>query len=117
MISKKFRLTEREVKKVLKWWKPFFSYWIVSNSISNKLEYNRFAIVISWKSVKSSVERNFFRRRFFDETKNYIFSCLKGGYDFVFIVKKENKLDKKDKKNINTYGRDIEFLFSKILPK
>jgi len=117
MISKKFRLTEKEVKKVLRWWKPFFSYWIVSNSLANKLGYNRFAIIISGKSVQWWVERNFFRRRFFDETKNYIFSCLKGGYDFVFIVKKENKLDKKDKKNITTYKRDIEFLFSKILPK
>jgi hypothetical protein len=53
MIKKNFRLKEREVKKVLKYSKPFFSYGIVLNSFKNKLKYNRFAIVIGSKSVKS----------------------------------------------------------------
>jgi hypothetical protein len=46
VISKKNRLTEREVKKVLGKSKPFFSYGIVLNYIPNKLTHNRFAIVI-----------------------------------------------------------------------
>ncbi len=66
MISKKYRLKENEVKKVLKFWKPFFSYWMVLNYNKNNLKHNRFAIIISWKNVDSSVKRNFFRRRFYD---------------------------------------------------
>mgnify|MGYP005995417273 FL=1 len=46
MITKQFRLKEREVKKVLQRGKPFFSYGIVLNYTKNKLGYNRFAIVI-----------------------------------------------------------------------
>lgn len=37
MIAKKYRLQEREVKKVLHKGKPFFSYSIVFNVIPNKL--------------------------------------------------------------------------------
>ena len=66
MISKDYRLKENEVKKVLKYWKPFFSYWMVLNYNKNNLNHNRFAIIISWKNIDSSVKRNFFRRRFYD---------------------------------------------------
>ena len=66
MLKKKFRLREREVKRVLQKWEPFFSYDVVLNTKRNNFNYNRFAIVISSKSVYSNVERNFFRRRFYD---------------------------------------------------
>jgi ribonuclease P protein component len=36
------------------------------NYKNNNLENNRFAIIISGKNVDGSVERNFFRRRFYD---------------------------------------------------
>ncbi|MDR2411193.1 MAG: ribonuclease P protein component [Candidatus Peribacteria bacterium] len=36
------------------------------NKLQNHYNYNRFAIVISSKSISSAVERNFFRRRFYD---------------------------------------------------
>lgn len=118
MIAKKFRLTEIEVKKVLKWRKPFFSYWIVANQAPNKLSYNRFALVVSSKSIASAVERNFFRRIFYEAVREEIFrQSKKQFYDFVFVIKKQNKLDKKDKKNINLYKREIRFLFSKIFLK
>jgi hypothetical protein len=51
MIKKIYRLRQREVKKVLQRAKPFFSYGIVLNVFENKLNYNRFAIVIGSKSV------------------------------------------------------------------
>jgi len=70
MLKKKFRLREREVKRVLQKWEPFFSYDVVLNTKRNNFNYNRFAIVISSKSVYSNVERNFFRRRFSTITKN-----------------------------------------------
>ena len=100
MISKKNRLTEREVKKVLTRWKPFFSYWIVLNYQRNNLDFNRFAIVIWWKSVKNSVERNYFRRLFYDLVSDKL-DVIKS-YDMVFVVKKQTKLDKKEKvKKVN----------------
>gem|GEM_PF-6120195 len=46
MISKQFRLSERQVKKVLAKSKPFFSYGLVLNKTPNKLDHNRYAIVI-----------------------------------------------------------------------
>lgn len=112
MISKKNRLRERMVKKVLTRWKPFFSYWIVLNYLKNNLKENRFAIVIWWKSVNTNVTRNFFRRKFY----NLSLSNLKAEkwIDFVFVVKKKTKLDKIDEKCILSFEKDIKFLLNKI---
>jgi len=118
MIKKDYRLREREVKKVLQSKKPFFSYGIVLNSIQNKKEFDRFAIVIWWKSVKNSVERVFFRRLFYDFIYKKIIYYNKIAdtnkenkfYDFVFVIKKQTKLDKKNEKSINSFVSDLSFL-------
>lgn len=112
VISRKNRLTEREVKKVLTKWKPFFSYWIVLNKVKNRLWYNRFAVVIGSKSVINNVTRNFFRRRFYDFLKDILKS--NNGFDYVFVVKKQTKLDKTDEKSINSFDKDMKFLKNKI---
>ncbi len=112
MISKKNRLTERMVKKVLTRWKPFFSYWVVLNYIKNKKDINRFAVVIWSKSVKTNVDRNFFRRRFYNTVNNKLDN--KEGIDYVFVVKKQTKLDKKEQKSIKSFDQDINFLLNKI---
>ena len=52
MIKKIYRLKENEIKKVLKFKKPFFSYNLVANFIPNKLPYSRFAIFLSSKHAK-----------------------------------------------------------------
>ena len=112
MLKKIYRLREKEVKMVLQKGKPFFSYNIVLNKLKNKLEFNRFAIIISAKSVNSNVERNFFRRRFYDfiwENK-----IEKTGYDFVFVVKNKTKLDKKNSESLESFYKDLSFLISKI---
>ena len=106
-------MKEKEVKKVLQRWKPFFSYGVVLNFVKNRCETNRFAIVIWWKSVKTNVERNFFRRRFYDIMADYI-NKWETKYDFVFVVKKQTKLLKNDLKAVNTYYKDINFLLKKI---
>ncbi len=112
MISKKFRLTERQTKKVLQKWKPFFSYWIVLNHIRNNLGYNRFSIVIWAKSVNNNVWRNFFRRRFFNFVQtNNVFVWWS---DYVFVIKKQTKLDKNDKKSIFSFDKDLDFLLNKV---
>lgn len=124
MISKNFRLKEEEVKKVLKFWKPFFSYWMVLNYKNNNFENNRFAIIISGKNVETSVERNFFRRRFYDSIDKKLLIWKKelsqNKYDLVFVLKKQTKLDKTKIESINWYDNDIRFLlkaFNKIIDK
>jgi ribonuclease P protein component len=112
VISKKYRLTEREVKKVLHKWKPFFSYGIVLNSCKNKCWYNRFAIVLWWKSVNCNVERNYFRRKFYDIVSSYDFKNQ--WTDFVFVVKKKTKFDKKNLESILWFEKDLMFLLGKI---
>jgi ribonuclease P protein component len=111
MIKKEFRLTERETKRVLQKWKPFFSYEIVLNKLRNNYNYNRFAIVLSSKSVNSWVERNFFRRKFYDFCKDKIF--VKSGNDLVFVVKQKSKLDKDDENCLEKFKKDLEFLMKK----
>lgn len=111
MISKKYRLTERETKRVLQKWKPFFSYHIVLNYTQNKLPFSRFAIVIGSKSVKNNVWRNFFRRRFFDKINGFE---KDKNYDMVFVVKKQSKFDKKDLESILKFDKDLDFLINKI---
>ena len=112
MISKNNRLSEREVKKVLTRWKPFFSYWIVLNYLKNNLEKNRYAIVIWWKSVKTNVARVFFRRTYYDLVSDNL--KTNKWLDYVFVVKKQTKLDKTNKDSILTFNKDIKFLLNKI---
>lgn len=112
MLKKIYRLSEKEVKKVLKYAKPFFSYWIVANKIENNLLYNRFAIIIPRKSIPNNVSRNFFRRFFYDLVKIHV--NTQKWKDIVFVVKKQIKLDKKDSLSINIFEKDIKFLLNKI---
>lgn len=112
MIKKKFRLKERDVKRVLQKWEPFFSYGIVLNKKKNKLNYNRFSIVISWKSVCSNVERNFFRRRFYDFISEN--NILSNWYDLVFVIKNKTKLSKKEESSLFSFKKDLRFLINKI---
>ena len=112
MIKKIYRLKEREVKKVLQKWKPFFSYNIVSNAISNTLWFNRFSIIIWWKSVKNNVTRVFFRRLFYNLVDD---KCVSQEWwkDITFAVKKSFKLDKINPEIIDTFKKDINFLIYK----
>ena len=48
----------------------------------NSLSHNRFAILISNHSEKSAVRRHFWKRRFFDELKNW----PNLGKDFLVII-------------------------------
>lgn len=112
MISKINRLSEREVKKVLTRWKPFFSYGIVLNYLKNTNWNNRFAIVIWSKSVTNNVTRNYFRRLFYSLVQINLVNWK--WVDFVFVVKKKTKLDKKDENSINLFKKDINFLINKL---
>jgi len=114
MIKKQFRLNEMEVKKVLRIWKPFFSYWIVLNKIKSKLPYNRFGIVIWAKSVNHNITRNFCRRRFYDVVNKKIEVSDNAWYDIVFVVKKKMKLNMSQNETITSFDNDLKFLIKKI---
>ncbi len=115
MIKKIYRLDESMVKKVLKYWKPFFSYGVVSNFITNNLPYNRFAIIIWWKSVSNAVSRNTFRRLFYNLVSKNISKINSNSWkDIIFLIKKQTKLDKKDIWSIKSFEKDINFLLNKI---
>ncbi len=114
VISKELRLHEREVKKVLQKWKPFFSYGIVLNSIKNKVWFARFAIVIWWKSVDCNVSRTFFRRRFYDFIQEKLKTEeLNASTDYVFVVKKQTKLNRKNQEALLSFQKDLGFLVKK----
>ncbi len=51
MISKKYRLTEYELRKVLQKKKPFFSYGLIANTLANKLGHARIGIIFSGKQT------------------------------------------------------------------
>jgi ribonuclease P protein component len=114
MLKKKYRLKEKDLKKVLHKWKPFFSYGLVLNYSKNKIPYNRFGVVIWWKSVDCNVERNYFRRVFYDEIRNYDFNNENKTefLDFVFVVKKQTKLKKEE---VKIFKKDIAFLLKKVI--
>ncbi len=110
MIQKKYRLKEREVKRILRKGRPFFSSRVVSNTSKNRLGYSRFAIVIGGKSVKNAVHRNFFRRIFYDIVSELV---SKGSVDIVFVVKTKTKLERDEKKIRDNFKNDILFLLKK----
>lgn len=112
MLKLEYRLAEREVKRVLQKWSPFFAYNLVVNSIPNKKNKNRFAIVIWAKSVKLAVHRNFLRRRFYDMMTAYLDS--EKGRDIVFVIKKKSVFNLKNKEDFLAFERDLDFLCKKI---
>lgn len=85
MIAKKFRLSEPDVGKVLRRKKPFFSSFFIANVSDNRLAHPRFAIILSSKVTKTSIDRNFFRRRYFELARPFLSSF---GKDVVMVVKK-----------------------------
>jgi len=116
MIKKIYRLKEKDVKKVLKFWKPFFSYWIVLNKVLNKLPYSRFSLVLGSKVVNTNITRNFFRRRYYNYIDDVIkANSLKKNYDVTLVVKKKIKLDMKDKSSLFSFDKDLRFLIKKWL--
>ena len=52
MISKLYRLNEKELRKVLSKKKPFFSYTLIANTFPNALDHARCAILLSGKQAK-----------------------------------------------------------------
>jgi ribonuclease P protein component len=85
MIAKEYRLTEREVRKVLSRRRPFFSYMFIANILENKTTHGHLGILLSSKVARGSVNRNFWRRRFYDISLPYVEDLP---LDIVLVPKK-----------------------------
>jgi ribonuclease P protein component len=112
MIKKDRRLIEREIRKVLKFKKPFFSYSVIANVAVNREGKPRFAAIFSGKSVTGSVSRNFFRRRAYDLARPYL--DIPTSLDIVLVPKKGQPLDLRDPEAVAAFERDVRELYRKI---
>ncbi len=88
--------------------RPFFTKIFTAKAANNGLEASRFAFVFSTKVSKSAVKRNKARRRM-REAVRLALPDIRGGYDIVFIAKKDI-LDK-DYAEIES---TIKFAFKKM---
>ena len=110
MIAKKYRLGEMDIRKVLSRKKPFFSYSFIANTRKNPTGISRFAILLSGKVTPGSVNRNTFRRIFYDTACENRFD----GYDVVIVPKKGMKLDHKNPEHRQDFVKNIRFLLKNI---
>ena len=85
MISKEYRLTEHELRKVLNRKKPFFSFVWIANTMENKFLHGRCGILLSSKCTKGSVNRNYWRRKFYDISLSSLTTL---NVDVVLVPKK-----------------------------
>lgn len=111
MISKEYRLTEHELRKVLNRKKPFFSYVWIANTLENKSSHGRCGLLLSAKCTKGSVNRNYWRRKFYDIS---LPSLKKLNIDVVFVPKKWTILDYKKSEHTFEFEKNIRFLYHKI---
>lgn len=112
MISKDRRLVEREIRKVLKHKKPFFSYSLVANVSENRVGFPRFAAIFSGKSVRCAVSRNFFRRRAYELARPYLRTASSA--DVVLVPKKGLPLNHRDASTVRAFEADVSHLYAKI---
>jgi len=111
MIAKKYRFTERELRKVLSRRKPFFSYMFIANIMNSRESHGRVGILLSSKIARGSVNRNYWRRQFYDISYPYIRDLP---VDVVLVPKKWTLLDHKNKTQLAEFEKNIQFLYKKI---
>jgi ribonuclease P protein component len=114
MIAKRFRLTESQLGKVLKNKKPFFSHLLIANAARNGLEVSRFALILSGKVAKTSVDRNFYRRRFYDIVARHLNQPSKIGIDASFVIQKGNVCNRRDSTMVSKFDSEVDNLLHKV---
>jgi ribonuclease P protein component len=76
-----------------------------------KSPHGRCALVLSGKHARGSVNRNFFRRRFYDLSLR---TLEKLNLDIVLVPKKGIILDHKNQNQIAEFEKNITFLYNTI---
>lgn len=87
MFSKKYRLSkQKDFEKIFKAGQFINGQFIFLKNLKNKLEYSRFAFVVSSKISKKAVIRNKIKRRMRDIAQR-CFQEIKPGYDIIITAK------------------------------
>lgn len=109
MQSLKYRLRkQRDINKVFLSKRAVFGKYVIINFALNELSYPRFAFVISKKTAKKAVDRNYFKRVLRHIVQKNIEDIQKG-FDFVVVIKKEIQ-----KTNFAVIEQDVLDLIKKI---
>ncbi|MBU0721890.1 ribonuclease P protein component [Patescibacteria group bacterium] len=86
MLAKHRRLVkEKDFKKIFKFGKSSYTKIFRIKVLANRLEDNRYGIVISAKVSKKSVERNKLKRQFRELFKEFDKNLIQG-FDLVVVV-------------------------------
>ncbi|MBP9779316.1 hypothetical protein KBD33_01690 [Candidatus Gracilibacteria bacterium] len=83
----------------------------IANILQNKEKIGRAGILLSGKCTKGSVNRNFWRRKFYDLSLPYL---EQGDCDIVFVPKKGIALNYKDSLQFAEFEKNITFLYKTI---
>ena len=112
MLVKKNRLNKkRDFDNIFKNGKSTKGLFLVLRFIKNKLEFNRYAFIVSKKVSQKAVIRNKVRRRLLESVKKNE-EKLKKGLDIIFIA-----LPTVKDKNFLQIKEEVDSLLSKIILK
>ena len=115
MLAKEYRLCEKQVKKALQFRKPFFGeMWVMHALPSIKWIGGGFAIILSGKQTRWSVNRNFFRRRFYDHIRQNHSDLLDGKYMIVMSFKKGTLFSSKEEASIALFDKSVADCITKF---
>jgi len=111
MLKKDFRLRkDKDVRRVLAKGKGFHGQFLGIKFLPNKLENNRFCLIISNKISKKSTKRNKIRRRL-SEIVRLNLAKIKGNYDIVIIAKPKTEVLEKGYQEL---AEETLYLLNKI---
>lgn len=117
MLSKKYRMKEREVKLAMKRGKPIFGTFFTCIVFPNRYTQNhRLAIVAGNKHTKSAVLRNAYRRSIYTASKELIETPTWRKYDIVLITKKGVKITK-EFLDAQEYKKEVTVTLQKLTQK
>lgn len=89
MQSLKYRLKkQKDINNVFSGKRAVFGKYVIINFIQNGLTCSRFTFVVSKKTAKRAVDRNYFKRILRHIVQKNI-SDIQKGLDFVVVIKKE----------------------------
>ena len=109
MLTQKNRLKKRkDIENVFKKGKTIAGRLVFLKLLKNKLDFNRFALIVSLKISKKAVVRNKIRRQLRALIKDSL-SDIKTGFDILIIAKPEI-IDK----NYQEIENDIEKIFQNL---
>lgn len=84
----------------------------IGNTAASKDPFAKVGIMLSGKVTRGSVNRNFFRRKFYELSRPYLAQMK---VHAVFVPKKGTLLSYKDINSVAEFEKNITFIYKKIL--